>query len=59
MESSHCWEFGPSGWDPETRSGGSERYEDGSGVNQTQGHICKYVFDAPIMAIFVNSPKVI
>ena len=59
------------GWDPdenrEDRIGraegrnqtpdGSEKNPAGPGVNRKQGHICKYVSNAPIMAIFVNSPK--
>ena len=32
---------------------------DGAGVNWIQEHICKYVSRVPVMAIFVNSPKVI
>ena len=43
-----CWETGPSGWEPdepeeETGLDGSERNPAGSGVNQKQGHISKYV----------------
>ena len=46
-------------WDSETGSNESGRNVDGSGANQIQGHICKYVYDEPVKAIVVNSPKVI
>ena len=41
------------------RPDGSGRYPLGSRMNWKKGHICKYVLDVPVKAIFVDKPKVI
>ena len=45
-----CWEIGPDGF-------GKNPTE--SNENLKQGHICKYVSNVPIQAIFVINPKVL
>ena len=47
------------GWIPKREARSVRRHLVGSRDEPERGHIYKYVFNVPIKAIFVNSPKVI